>query len=260
MALPFVIERAIRGLARAGRLLEDVILPCGCRACDAAIDPEDLDFCETCATQLANCVARAYCGRCGEERHEYLLHDAVCTSCKLGKRPLAWRSIVRVGRYEGPLKSMILKFKQQYKLDHVLGRMLADAILGRLNPSEIDAWTPIPMHWGRRLGKSFQPTMLLARTAVARWNGSVEPLLRMTRFVEPFHARPGLTAKDRTNEIAGAMAPTRGSAIAGRRICLIDDVTTTGATLREACRVLKDAGARSVDVAVVARAARGLRE
>ncbi len=254
-----MVPGALSILSRAGRVLADVVLPRVCSACGALIGTDDRDLCESCATDLVRCVAGAYCRHCGEDRSEHLLHNGVCTSCTLGKSRTKWQSFVRVGRYDGPLKSMILQFKTRFTLDRILGGLLADAVCGMMNPEAVDLWVPIPTHWSRRLGTGFQPTALLARAAAGRWGGRVEHLLRMARYVEPFHARPGLSAADRAKEIAGAMRPAAGATIAGRRVCVIDDVTTTGATLREAARVLKAAGAASVSAAVLARAVRSRR-
>lgn len=136
-------------------------------------------------------------------------------------------------------------------LDRFLGGLLADAVQGRFDPQGIDCLVPIPSHWRRRLRRGYQPTQLLARMIALRCRRRLAPMLRMTRNVRPFHH--GMSASERMDAIAGAFRLARGVDVAGMRICLVDDVTTTGATLAEAKRVLRRAGARWVAAAVLAK-------
>ena len=79
------------------------------------------------------------------------------------------------------------------------------------------------------------------------------PALRATRYVPPFHLSGPMPASARAEAIRGAFAVTDPGMIAGRSVCLVDDVTTTGATLCEARRVLRAAGVKRVFAAVVAK-------
>jgi predicted amidophosphoribosyltransferase len=144
-----------------------------------------------------------------------------------------------------------LRFKREFVLDRLLGGLLADALQGRLDPGTFDYWVPIPSHWRRRWARGFQPTLLLARAAARRWGGRVEPLLSMARYVRPFHR--GMSAAMRADAIAGAFRIGSRVNVSQCRICVIDDVTTTGATLAEARRALRRAGARWIAAAVLAK-------
>ncbi|RIK67881.1 MAG: hypothetical protein DCC65_05265 [Planctomycetota bacterium] len=246
--------RATSLISRAGMMLADLILPRTCAACGASIDLSDKDLCETCARQLAAGAGGSYCRTCGEDRGEHLLHDGRCTRCVLGKSLRRFHGFARVGKYDGVLKSLILRFKTSFVLDRLLGDLLASAILGMMDVRAVDCWVPIPSHWTRRVSTLYQPTDLLARAAVRAWGGRVEPVLKMSGIVRPFHMQPGLSAKERAEQIRGKMQMRRAADVQGLHICLIDDVMTTGATIGEASRVLRDAGAAAISVAVLARA------
>lgn len=243
-------------LSQVTAAIADLIFPRTCAACDASIGLDETDLCAECAVGLSRLVDTPYCRHCGENRGPHLLHDGRCTRCVTGRTPRRFFSFARVGAYDGPLKSLILRFKRQYTLDRFLGRRLFDAISGMIDFHGVDYWIPIPSHWMRKWHVGFQPTELLARAAVSTFRGEVAPLLRMRREIQPFHERPGLSAAERAIAIRDAMELVRGADVEGRRICLVDDVMTTGATLHEARRMLVAAGAASVSAAVLARAGR----
>lgn len=229
------------------------MFPPVCAACGTAVLDSTDELCRSCWEELSLVVGHAYCMSCGEDRQDYLLTDGQCTKCRVGDTPSRFDGFARVGRYDGVLRQLILSFKRRFVLDGLLGRLLADAISGRFDPGEVDYWVPVPAHWRRRLTVGFQPTWLLACAAVRRWRGRVEPMLAATRYVAPFHTRERLSAKARADAIRGAFRAGRGWDLTGKAVCLVDDVTTTGATLREARRALRAAGAKKVLAAVLAK-------
>ncbi len=153
------------------------------------------------------------------------------------------------------MRVLVLRFKREYVLDRFLGGLLGKAIEGALDGGRVDAWVPIPSPFRRRLQRGYQPTALLAGAASRLGAGPVVPALRMARYVPPFHR--SMPAEARARAIRGAFRTSRLASIRGRTLGLIDDVSTTGATLREACRVLRGAGATGLVAAIVAKTALG---
>lgn len=251
------VMRWRRLTARAGAGLADLLIPRLCAACGGALCERAGDLCARCATELARVVGGPYCMKCGVSRGPGLLIDGQCTRCRLGEPGLRFERFARVGRYSGSLRALILRFKREYVLDRLLGRLLAEAIRGRFDPGAVDCWVPIPSHWRRRLSVGFHPTALLVRAAARAWGGRVEPALRMTRYVQPFHLSHAMSAVERAAAIRGAFQVSVRSRIEGRAVCVVDDVMTTGATLKEAKRALRAAGVTHVSAAVVARAGLG---
>lgn len=115
-----------------------------------------------------------------------------------------------------------------------------------------DIAVPVPMHWKRQLTRGTNSAEILAME-IARNLGipAVPRLLTRCRNTLP---QKDLQPKERIGNVRGAFRLTTGYAIQGARVLLIDDILTTGATCRETAGVLRRAGARSVIVAVLARA------
>jgi len=242
----------LRAIAiRTGAGFADLVLPRTCAACGESTPPRSPDLCAACATEVMLTVGGDYCRTCGTDRAPHLMIDGRCTSCRQGKTVHRFERIVRVGRYEGALRRLILRFKREWVLEKLLGRLLADAIEAHIDPAEVDYWVPVPSHWRRRLVRGFHPTALLTARAVGRRKARLGSILEMTRFVPQLKGR--MTATQRAAAVKGAFRVTHRRDISGRSVCLVDDVTTTGATLAEAKRALREAGARRIYAAVLAK-------
>lgn len=236
---------------QAAAHLADLILPRSCAACGKSTNPQSPDLCPACAAEVMLTVGSEYCRTCGSDRTPYLMIDGRCTRCRQGKSLPRFERFVRVGRYEGALRLLILRFKREWLLEKMLGRLLADAIHAHIDPADVDFWVPVPSHWRRRLARGFHPTALLTTRAVGRRRAGSASVLKMTRFVPPLKA--GMSATQRAAAVKGAFTVPRRLDLSGRSICLVDDVTTTGATLAEAKRALRKAGARKIYAAVLAK-------
>ena len=155
--------------------------------------------------------------------------------------------------YDDASRGLILKYKhgdqQQFAglFARWLGRAAADLI------AEADAVAPVPLHPSRLLARRFNQAAEIARP-LARHAGLdylPDALIRQVRTP----TQGGKSARGRRLNVKAAFAVTEAGRrrIKGRRILLIDDVLTTGATAEACARVLLDAGARAVDLAVIAR-------
>lgn len=238
-----------RGLLSVGNILHPPI----CHVCNELIERQADQLCARCWREIAELVADERCRTCGESRGPHLLIDDQCGACRSKARGhLRFDGIACVGRYEGPLRSLILGFKRHFVLDAILGRLLADKLSSASFARDVDLWVPVPSFWLRRLRRGFQPSMLLARAALRERGVTPTPALRLRRWVPEFH-RFHLSRQARSDAIAGAFATTKSCNLRKQSICLIDDVMTTGATLAEAARTMRRAGAAAVYVAVLAR-------
>lgn len=133
-----------------------------------------------------------------------------------------------------------------------LGRLLAQepALLASPDGAPHDLVVPVPLHWRRRLVRGFDQSEELARWALAhaRRHGQEPPPLghRVLARVRATAPQTDLDADARAANLAAAFEVRRPDLVEGRRVLLIDDVTTTGATARACLQALTDAGARSV--------------
>ncbi len=171
----------------------------------------------------------------------------MCDACRAGLR--GFDRAASFGFYEGPLRGLIHLFK--YSGMKPLARPLS-AFLERAIPidMEFDAVVAVPLHWRKRWDRGFNQAELLAKYIAKRRQIPLVGALRRKRATE---VQASLASAGRRRNVAGAFAIRSKVAVAGKRILLIDDVMTTGATAGVCASVLKRAGAKSVSLVTLAR-------
>lgn len=177
----------------------------------------------------------------------------LCALCRREETP-GYDAAFSYGFYDGPLRRLIhlFKFQRVETLAVPLGRHMALALP---RDRQFDLIVPMPLHWRRRWMRGFNQAALLAGE-VSRRTGI--PLAGRRALVRRRHAVPqsGLSSAARRRNATGLFEVVDRQQIAGRRIILVDDVLTTGATAQSAARALKRAGAVRVTVLTAARADR----
>jgi len=160
------------------------------------------------------------------------------------------------GAYEGALRDLIHLFK--YDRMKPLGKTLAGYLASALpRDQQFDLVVPMPLHWRRRWQRGFNQSELLARPTARRCGIPMVNAVRRTRSTA---AQAGLSNARRRENVAGAFRVKKPQKVEGRRILLIDDVMTTGATASACAVALKRAGAGSVTLLALARVDRRLFE
>ncbi|MBV9670287.1 MAG: ComF family protein [Acidobacteriales bacterium] len=182
-------------------------------------------------------------------------HD-LCTVCR--ESMANFDTAYSFGSYEGPLQKLIHLFKygKVETLAAPLSRLLWSALPA--GGAKADLVIAMPMHWRKKWDRGFNQAELLAKPIAARLGVRLNQSLRRKRHTR---AQAGLSERQRQQNLQDAFAVKRRHEIAGKRILLIDDVFTTGASLRAAARTLKLAGAARVEALTLARVdRRALRE
>ncbi|MGH9611297.1 MAG: ComF family protein [Bryobacteraceae bacterium] len=156
------------------------------------------------------------------------------------------------GSYEGALRDLIRLLK--YGKVVTVARPLSRRLLGALPLNErFDLVMAMPMHWRKRWARGFNQAELLARPVARRMGLKLANNLRRRRYTAP---QASLDEAQRRQSPQGSFAVRKAERVKGKRVLLIDDVLTTGSTLRAAAEALKAAGAAHVSVLAVARADR----
>lgn len=226
-----------------------IVFPPACPLCLKTLpDNWPDDFCDTCLTGF-NPLPKAHCPCCALPFVATESSSHLCGRC-LTALP-SYTKVYAYGLYDATLRQAVHQFKFNHKvgLDRSLGSLLEQSIGSDL---EIDLVLPVPLQKKSLRRRSYNQALLLAReiARIRRWKVDNELLVKI-RATLPQHELP---AKERERNLRGAFRLTRQ--LSGEKILLIDDVMTTGATVSACSQVLLNGGAGSVNVAVIARAAR----
>lgn len=196
--------------------------------------------------------APPWCARCGVPYPHPMGEGAVCAECARGD--MHWHRARAVLRYDKYSRRLVLSFKHgdRTHLAPALGRWMHRAGADLL--AETDLLIPVPLHWTRLFSRRFNQAALLAHAIHAAGGPAVAPDWLIRRRRTPSQGRLGAGA--RVRNVRGAFALRPGRNVKGKRVVVIDDVMTTGATIEECARVLRRAGAEFVGVLTFARAVR----
>src|ERR1700683_1684242 len=253
-AAGFVSSPGLKRAANAARTLLraalDIALPPLCAVCRAPVHGNGL--CPGCWSKLSF-ITRPYCERLGipfvyDPGPGILSMEAIA-------HPPAYQRARPAARFDEISRALVhaLKYGGRLDLAPMMGRWLA--LAGRELLGEADALVPVPLHWRRNWARRFNQSGMLAAAGSSQTCVPVgAPALKR---VKASVQRVGLSRSERAANIQGAFrVPAEGkAAIIGRRLVLIDDALTSGATAEGCARALLRAGAANVDVLVFARVA-----
>jgi ComF family protein len=155
--------------------------------------------------------------------------------------------------YIDPLRRALLSAKWSFSAVPIrsLARLFAQTRLSQLQALQVDLVLPIPQHWQQRLVRHFNPAWIIAEELARALSIPCNPhVLRKSRRSRP---QKRVSLARRAENQQNSFAISNSEDIAGRRVLLVDDVLTTGATCSEAARMLLRAGATDCHVAVLAR-------
>jgi ComF family protein len=241
-----------RRLSSWGKLGELLLFPSSCQICEALLEKRgEKVVCRYCLKKLkvtdspfCLCCGRFFDGAGGPH---------LCADC-LGNRPPFTRHR-SAARYNGVAKDLILLYK--YRGFEVLSGVLAGFLIRSLGREE-DLWSgvevvvPVPLYPAKEKSRGFNQARLLAERLAKLMN---VPLMagRLTK-VRPTAAQTSLRAQERETNLKGAFQVKKTAGLEGKIVLLVDDVYTTGSTIRECGKALNKAGVKEVRAVTVAQA------
>jgi ComF family protein len=223
----------------------DLLLPPHCALCKHSGNV----LCPSCKQQLQPLHGLPRCYHCHKALNKALNKGSLCSSCLYS--PLQLNGLRAYANYEGALRSCIhaLKYDGQVRLAQPLGSLLTQTYSSFA--MQADCLVPLPLHSTRQKQRGYNQATLLARVCSQQLGLSLSENL-VFRYRETA-SQVGLTAQQRQQNVLNAFYCPTTRTIFQRRIIIIDDVCTTGATLEACARTLFQAGASSVWGLVLAR-------
>jgi len=238
----------LRPLRRATRAALDAVLPPRCLACGEIV-ADDGVLCAACWKEMAF-LGPPHCACCGLPFEYAEQHGALCGACVGDPPPFdRARSVLR---YDEASRGLVLSFKHGDRTHMAPGFATWMRRVGAELLADADYLVPVPLHWTRLFLRRYNQSALLARAIRAQGGPPVAP--DWLRRAKRTRSQGELGREGRFSNVRGAFRLTKGREVRGLRLVLVDDVLTTGATVRECARVLRRAGAARVDVLTVARA------
>ena len=222
--------------------ITDFIYPPVCPLCNAGVSLHG-ELCGDCWTAI-NWIDGPHCAKCG---YPFMAGydfdaDALCPVCASGQNELDWIRSACV--YDDASKQVMLPFKHCGKIKYA--RFMSNAMIWAMRDvdlSDIDIVMPVPLAWRRLFHRSYNQAALLAQPIAHALGVAVDyDSVRRKYRADMGHK----TAAQRAKNIRGVFTVVNPDKIRGKRILLVDDVMTSGATFMELYRVLKRAGAASV--------------
>lgn len=243
------MHRAKRLFVQTGKYILHILFPKTCFSCGADLPfGEDFPLCASCFSQI-QCPGPLICRRCGTVLPAGGAH---CARCRGSKAKTFKCGVIRSAWLFGPqTQALIHAFKYQgYSfLAEFLGERMAQEFIKYPELTPIDWVVPVPLHPKKRRMRGYNQSQLLAESFCKRTGLSLrgEVLLRQRDTLSQAH----LKRQERLLNMLGAFAALPD--VKGKRILLIDDVATTGATLEGCAAALKQAGAKQVMAFTLAR-------
>ena len=240
------------GLSAGRRAVSGLAMPPICTGCERQLDMtgDAVLLCESCR-RCFELPPGPICPRCAAPAPAPSIGPKGCVHC--ATTPFHFQHVAALGVYRGPMQSFVLRMKSANgeALAMTAGRLLAQQIRQLDWNQPTNVVTATPMHWIRRLWRGVNDAALLAEVVAEELRLPLRlSLVRATRRVA---RQATLTPSRRRHNLRGVFRINRLHNLRDAHVLLIDDVLTTGTTANSIARVLKEAGAASVCVGVVAR-------
>lgn len=239
--------RTVRQIQLISQEFLDIIIPPVCLSCKDVVQ-EQGQICAECWQNIP-LISKHKCNKCGLPFEFDMGKGAKCQQCSSSKPK--FKKVLAVCKHEGTARKLAvnLKFNDRTHLAPYIASMMVS--MGRELLEKTDIIIPVPLHSRRRLFRKYNQSALLGQQIAKQSGVDYSPfVMKRVRSTTP---QTRLSKKDREKNVKDAFSVTNKLAVEGKRILLIDDVMTTGATINECTAALKEAGVKHVNGLVFSR-------
>lgn len=230
--------------------LTDLLYPRRCAGCGQPVRDDPGHICWDCRASM-QVITDPFCDLCGDPIEGAVDHAFVCSSCR--RWPPGFNAARSAMSHRGALRKVIheLKYNRHTALGLELSEFLYHCVKTQYADRAFDVVTCVPLYPSKEKERTYNQSHILARGVASRLGLEAAPrgLVRVRATV----SQAGLKANERRRNVQAAFAAREPGWIEGRRVLLVDDVMTTGATVSECSKALKAAHAAYVAVVTVAR-------
>lgn len=238
------------GIINRAGAIATLLYPPACSVCVATVERGEY-LCGDCDEKIPRIVP-PFCQKCSEPFEGAMSDAFTCANC--AHRTIYFDAAVAAYRSREIVRRIVLDFKygRQIHLRHLIARWLFTALDDpRIQGREFDLIVPVPLHPARERQRGFNQADLIAELLSVRMSILSVSILQRVRYTT---TQTAFDRAERMENLRDAFRLRKNRDVRGLRVLLVDDVLTTGSTLSECARILKDAGALSVYAATAARA------
>lgn len=230
--------------------LLDMLYPRNCIGCGKPSPDTFRYICWDCWSDAA-LIEPPFCDLCGDPVAGSIAHGFVCYACSAEKP--SYDRARSAARYDGVVGEALrqLKYGKGLWLASDMAELMLNCVKAEYPGQRFDWVVPVPLYHVRRRERSYNQSAVLAAGLARRLGAKMSS--RLLRRIHPTASQTNLTAAQRLSNVQNAFHHGREKRLAGRRVLLVDDVMTTGATVNACAKALKKGGADSVHVLTVAR-------
>jgi len=231
--------------------LLDILFPERCLACGKGMKgSQKISYCTTCR-QDVRLICEPFCTTCGKPFDHAAGGNHLCSFCLM--HDWYFKQARAVVRYQSPVTEAVKMFKYRGKMYGLATfAALSQQCLLRQPLSQPDVILPVPLHTKRLRQRGFNQAFILCKKIFPEWKHKIDPqVLVRHRWIRP---QTSLSGIERRRNVKNAFKVNKPEKIKNKKILLVDDVFTTGATVNECARVLLGSQASEVVVFTFARA------
>jgi len=236
------------GFRRFSRDLADLAFPGQCVACRATTSHGHVSLCPACEKIMSRIESRPQCIDCGAP---LAVEDSPCQRC-LGRGYRSFEHVINLGVFEATLATLIrrMKFAHGWPMGELLAERCENVPRIMSLMRHIDVIVHVPLHWKRQVMRGFDQSSVIAKRLGRVFDKPVASPVIRSRATDAQSLQTSRVARARNVRDAFTLVRQRG--IIGRRVLIVDDVMTTGSTIKSFTRALRPAGAASVSLFTLA--------